>query len=157
MTFIVDGTNGLTFPNSTVQASAGNVLQVVQGTVATSTYTTSTTPVATGLTASITPKFATSKIMVVSSYSIYTVNSAGKVYTSLYRNSTNLSTSAGGAYLYNSAGQAQATTGISLIDSPATTSSTSYTIYVFSTSASYNVAFNPDLQNAYIILMEIAA
>jgi hypothetical protein len=50
MTFIVDGTSGLTFPNSTVQASAGQIIQVVSGTT-TATTTTTAGPTDTGLTA----------------------------------------------------------------------------------------------------------
>ena len=41
MTVIIDGTAGITFPNSTTQASAGKVLQVVS--VNTTTYSYSTT------------------------------------------------------------------------------------------------------------------
>ena len=62
MTTIIDGSAGITFPNSTVQASAGQVLQVVNATYSTSTGTSSSSYVDTGLTASITPKFSTSKI-----------------------------------------------------------------------------------------------
>lgn len=157
MSLILDGTSGVTFPNSTVQASAGQVLQVVQGTTTANTTTTGTTPVATNLTATITPKFSTSKILIISTFSLYTANSNTKVYTSLYRNSTNLSNAAGGAYLYNgAAGGIQATTGINLLDSPATTSATSYTIYLFGSATGNSVSFNADTMGQQIILMEIA-
>jgi hypothetical protein len=65
MTFIVDGTNGLTFNNATTQASAGQVLQVVSATNSTYTQIASTSFTDTGLTVSITPKFSTSKILVI--------------------------------------------------------------------------------------------
>ena len=64
MSMIIDGTNGLTFNNATTQASAGNVLQVVQATYATATSTSSTSFVDGGLSGTITPKFSTSKILV---------------------------------------------------------------------------------------------
>jgi hypothetical protein len=51
---------------------------------------------------------------------------------------------------------AQITTGINLLDSPATTSATSYTIYLCSSNGQ-SVSFNADTQNQQIILMEIAA
>ena len=62
MTMIIDGTNGLTFNNNTVQASAGQVLQVVS-TIKTDTFSTTSNgwTSVTNLSAIITPKFATSK------------------------------------------------------------------------------------------------
>jgi hypothetical protein len=65
MSMIIDGTNGLTFNNATTQASAGQILQVVS-TIKTDTFSmasTSWTSI-TGLSATITPKFSTSKILV---------------------------------------------------------------------------------------------
>jgi hypothetical protein len=62
---IIDGTNGLTFNNATTQASAGCVLQVVQGSYGTEVTNSTLTFADTGLTASITPKFTTSKILVI--------------------------------------------------------------------------------------------
>jgi hypothetical protein len=65
MAMIIDGTNGLTFNNSTVQASAGQVLQVVNVSHGTETTNATSTFADTGLTATITPKFSTSKILVL--------------------------------------------------------------------------------------------
>ena len=65
MSLVLNGTNGITFPNSTVQASAGSVLQVVQSVYNSQISTSSTTMSATGFTVSITPKFSTSKILVI--------------------------------------------------------------------------------------------
>jgi hypothetical protein len=62
---IIDGTNGLTFNNATTQASAGCVLQVVQGSYGTEVTNSTLTFADTGLTASITPKFTTSKVLVI--------------------------------------------------------------------------------------------
>ena len=137
-------------------APTGTVIQVLQGTTTSTTSVTSTTQVATNLTATITPKFSNSKILVMSTYAIYTTNAATKAVSYLYRNSTNLSAAAGGAYLYNGGGPGQITTSINYLDSPATTSATSYTIYIGGNNASYTVAFNADSQLQSIILMEIA-
>ena len=65
MSLIIDGTNGVTFPNSTTQASAGHVLQVVNATT-TAGFTSSSNVLAdTSITATITPKFATSSILIL--------------------------------------------------------------------------------------------
>ena len=155
MTMIIDGTNGLTFNNSTVQASAGQVLQVVNGTTTAQTVSNSSTYGATNLNASITPKFSNSKILVIGNYELYVINSGTKVITGLYRNSTLISD--GCAMLVTfSATSAQATVGFNYLDSPATTSSVTYTIYVKSGTNGSSVGFNPDGYIAGITLMEIA-
>ena len=67
MSVIIDGTNGVTFPNSTLQYSAGKILQVVQ-TVKTNVFSTSTTGSwvdITGISATITPFSATNNILVL--------------------------------------------------------------------------------------------
>ena len=163
MTFIVDGTSGLTFPNSTVQASAGNVLQVVQGTNSTQTTTTTSTYVTTGLTASITPKFSTSKILIIVSQAgciKYSNNTS--IALALYRNSTKIIEFGGRA------GQSDTTTanevgtiGTCYLDSPATTSSTSYTTYFASNNNNATVLLQDagglTQATSTITLMEIAA
>jgi hypothetical protein len=130
MTFIVDGTNGLTFNDSSIQKAAARVLQVVSATSSTNASTTGGTYVASGITASITPTSATSKIFVVSSWWQSVSGNGVTVACTLYRNSTDLGNPSFGftaMYLPSSSGE---TTGaINYLDSPATTSSTSYTIY----------------------------
>jgi hypothetical protein len=140
---------------STSKLGTGAVLQVVQGTTSSTYATTSTSAITTNLTASITPSSASSKILIISTFSLYCGNPS-KAVAFLYRNSTNLSAAAGGAYLYSSISTgAQITTGINLLDSPATTSATTYTIYLASSNGT-SVSFNADSQNQQIILMEIA-
>ena len=162
MTFIVDGTNGLTFPNSTVQASAGSVLQVVQGTYTSSVSTTSTSFVTTNLTASITPKFSTSKILIfVSLANIYISAAAVNECFTVYRNSTNISPAGTGVLTgfglaRNEAGAFQGNMSFSYLDSPATTSSTAYTAY-FASFQGNSVSINLNGTASTIILMEIAA
>ena len=84
MTFVVDGTNGLTFNDATTQSSTatnasnissgtlgkarlptGSVLQVVNASYGTQATTASSSYSDTGLTATITPTSATSKILVI--------------------------------------------------------------------------------------------
>jgi hypothetical protein len=162
MSMIIDGTNGLTFNNATTQASAGNVLQVVNATFATSTTTTSTSYQASGLTASITPRFSTSKILVAASVPYDTYGgTSNQASLTLYRGATNLITNGfsiiGGAGALNiQAGSS----GLSWLDSPATTSSTTYTIYFRAAPTSSGGAVARIFVDSYagsITLMEIAA
>jgi hypothetical protein len=129
MTMIIDGTNGLTFNNSTTQASAGQVLQVVNSPYSTASSTTSTSFVTTGHTGTITPKFSTSKIFVVITGGTgWNGNQVNKnSFFTIYRNGTNLASEA----LYNTYCNAYASNSISMsfYDSPATTSATTYTVY----------------------------
>jgi hypothetical protein len=70
MTTIVDGTTGITFPStisgvSATQQYSGRVLQVVTATYSTESDYNSVSFADTGLTATITPTSATSKILIL--------------------------------------------------------------------------------------------
>ena len=178
MSMIIDGTNGLTFNNSTTQASAGQVLQVVQA-VSTTTYTYASaqtwTSASSFLSASITPKFSTSKIMVIIQL--------GKVQN---LNGVTIRLTRGGSAIFigDAAGSRPRSTissvsgfngdgnhsdglNISYLDSPATTSSTAYSFDSYS-EGSGTTAFNRSITDgdntqeysartaSSIILMEIA-
>ena len=162
MSMIIDGTNGLTFNNATTQASAGNVLQVVNATYSTAVST--STPgsfVATGLTATITPKFSTSKILVL-------VNQNGgydgsSIYSglclNLYRGSTFL---VGTNSIGNTGNQTSAhylpPIVYSYLDSPATTSATTYsTKFANQEFGGGTVTLQLSSQISTITLMEIAS
>jgi len=155
MSLLLDGTNGITFNNATTQTSAGVVLQVVNAINQTVSNTTSNgTLVSTGLTASITPKFSTSKVLVLVGFrqGSSTVNGANYA---IYKNSTNL-TGTNGYTTNGLAGYSYIQ--FSLLDSPATTSSTSYTLYQASNGVG-TVYFQPNSTGdfpAYITLMEVA-
>jgi len=155
---IIDGTNGLTFNNSTTQASAGNVLQVVQGSTVTGTSTTSTSFVTTNLTASITPKFSTSKILAIVNGGEADTNASGvALISTIYRNSTILGASYGLATsAWGASSRLQVGLSLAYLDSPATTSATSYTLYIRSSSGG-NVTFLANSPTCVITLMEIAA
>jgi hypothetical protein len=128
---VIDGTNGLTFNNASTQASAGVVLQVVNATVPTTVFSSTNTFIDTGLAATITPKFANSKILVLAN-----INGAGHdavsgvVACKLVRNSTGIldfESSAGwnnGAVAVNVIGSIST----NYQDSPATTSATTYKV-----------------------------
>jgi len=162
MTMIIDGTNGLTFNNATTQNSAGQILQVVQAVNSTATSTTGG-PVDTGLTASITPKFSTSKILVVYTHALsaYRSDDLNYAYVYLYRGATLLNTQSG--MLYTPVNLIQASVGFSYLDSPATTSATTYKTQFASRTASGSAYVTVNKSNgggettsSSIILMEIA-
>jgi hypothetical protein len=151
MTFA--GTSGITFPNSTVQASAGQVLQVVQNT-GSSTVSILGGPTSTGFSASITPKFSTSKILIIFNGRLFTT-STGEIKLLVYRGASsvqNLST------IYSNAGAVAGVGTIIVLDSPATTSSTTYTMYMQNSNATGYFNPNGSSDGTYTLtLMEIAA
>ena len=109
----------------------GSVLQVVQATSITQFSTTSTSFVTTGFSASITPTSSASKILVFASAAVLgNQTSCQPVYT-IYRGATNIGDSTRGfGQAYSAAGAIDAQGAIYYLDSPATTSSTTYTIYL---------------------------
>jgi len=143
-----------TIPSGTLPI--GSVLQVVNATFANQTQltTSSSSPVSTALTLSITPKFASSKILVMANTQI--INQATGVYAgiAIYRNG---STSLGfNSYVYGgSSVNWVPATNISY-DSPATTSATTYTVY-FQTSGGTASIFWGSGGTSTITAMEIAA
>lgn len=152
-------TGSQSIPKSTLPT--GSVLQVVQGTLSSPvSTTTNNTWVTTGLTASITPTSSTSKILATVSGTGYTINSATQGVFTLYRASTNLSTY-GFTTVYANNANIQGGITFSYLDSPATTSSTAYTLYFSLSNSAGTVTFNSQSAfgqgNATIILMEIAA
>ena len=162
MTMIIDGTAGITFPvvaatGSAVQASSGRVLQVVPANLtATQISTASTTFVTTNFSASITPSSASSKVYVV--FMGENLNSTGAQYgmQTLYRNSTNLGGTEGMVQNNNTSAWLPFT--ISYVDSPATTSSTTYSIYQRTSNAVNTVYVGWGASAIHtFVLMEIAA
>jgi hypothetical protein len=157
---IIDGTNGLTFPNSTTQASAGNVLQVVQGTTTTAVTNATTTYADTGLTATITPKFATSKILVIVAHPECvktSTNPTQGIDMKLVRGSTQIAYLSGALGYTGTSIEFYFCANVSYLDSPATTSATTYkTQFKNLVNASY-VAVQANSTISTITLMEIAA
>jgi hypothetical protein len=137
----------------------GSVIQVVQATLTSSFSTTAASFTSTGLTASITPQFSTSKILVlISTYGLAAVANGQASYT-IYRGSTNLASGSGlnqsFSELVATLSLVQAPLAISYLDSPSTTSSTSYTLYAASITAGNAIYINNASGTAAIILMEI--
>ena len=141
-------------------AGGGKVLQVVNATYSTQTSTTSTTFADTGLTATITPTSATSKILVFVNQVGCHRNSGtnGALQLRLLRGATSIVTFE--KYLgYNSgtveinAGSASTT----YLDSPATTSATTYKTQLATDLGGYTLAVQANGGTSTITLMEIGA
>jgi len=161
MSLILDGSNGVTFPNSTTQTSAGSVLQVASTTVNTNASTTSSSFVTTGISISITPKFSTSKILLRFSGGQMDVGT-GRQQMSLtfYRGSTNLSSGNYGLACFlitgfSGSGELQVPAAMEYLDSPATTSSTTYTVYFISNSGG-TVYLSTNANAMTLTAMEVA-
>lgn len=154
-----DSTTATGLKWATVAAGGGKVLQVVGATYATSTSNSTTTEADTGLTASITPTASTSKILVmVNQSSIYKTagNVNNEIELKLYRGATSLALSRGaftGTLLDLNIGSIS----WGYLDSPATTSSTTYKTTFKNTNASATVYVQKDNSTSTIVLMEIGA
>ena len=156
---------------TTANPISGQVIQTVntnfQATGASNYFSTSSTSfVTTGIAVSITPKFSTSKILVMATGLLQTNLGATAAYVTIYRNSTNLATGtspAAMAYVRGGSNSNAATvpTSMIILDAPATTSSTTYTIYAAAESgASCVFGATPGAVNGSqggITVMEIAA
>ena len=142
---------GTEVANSTL--GTGKILQVVQQTRTTATSTTAGVDVSTGLTATITPTSATSTILVISHLPCR-ANSTTYAHT-VYRGDIATGTELTG--VTNGFGDFDAGRTISIgliVDSPATTSATTYTQAFRSTNAD---AFLSSLRLGSLTLMEISA
>jgi len=140
----------------------GSVLQVVSATSTSNNSTSGGVYADTGLTASITPKFSTSKILVLISATVgcsgYNAGLNGVANFQIVRGSTSIYVSAISTYNYASgSGGISAVTpsALNYVDSPATTSSTTYKLQYKNTSGS-SAYFNTDSGHSTITLMEIA-
>ena len=109
----------------------GSVIQTVQGVSTTSLGTTSTSFVTTGLSVSITPIATTSKVLVTATFIGSPSTSTVYGFFTLYRGSTNLAVNSATPYFSDVSylNNYDGTVTVTYLDSPATTSSTTYTIY----------------------------
>jgi len=112
----------------TIYGSGNAVIQVVQSTSTGQASTTSTSFVTTGLSVTITPQSTTSKILVTFSGVPFT-SSTNYGYYTIYRNSTNLAGGSTTAFSECSTSQVGTNASFTFLDSPSTTSATTYTVY----------------------------
>ena len=140
------------------QMPAGSVLQVVQKVETARSIVSSTSFVATNKTQTITPSSTSSKILVFCNYNINdNTTSDVTFYTTIYRGSTNIGHSTFGiAKLRATNTRMETSHTIMYLDSPASTSEQTYTLYARGTTTdSVEFPGNPGQHNT-ITLMEIA-
>lgn len=164
-TMLTTASSGQSIPKAALPT--GSVLQVVQSVYTTGSSTSSTSYIATGVAATITPTSATSKILViVSAYHYVTNSGAFAANTTIFRGTTSGTNLGDGTYGFGY--YTSGTTGtpilatraeISYLDSPATTSATTYTYAarVNNAACSIQTSASTVAIPSTITLMEIAA
>ncbi len=149
---------------SSANMPAGSVLQVVNSTYTGDTSTTSGSFVQSGLYGTITPKYATSKILVIASSSATYVGTSGSgILMRLYRGTSGAGSGsnigASSYYFQTNSSSSYTTALISLLDSPASTSALTYTVMMTvngSGSVGFCSGFGPN-NLASMTLLEVAA
>ena len=162
-TLVLPDEAGTVLTSAGVPASAmpaGSVIQVVQVVNSTNVSTSSTTPVASGLSASITPQSSTNKILVlITACGTGTNATACGVEYSLYKDGTSLFVFDRIAS-YSGSGSAYGTVTTAYLDAPSTTSTLNYQMYYRKYSGTGNAYLNNyvsgDSSQSTITLMEIA-
>tara|TARA_B100000989_G_scaffold200023_1_gene151172 strand:- start:1353 stop:1838 length:486 start_codon:yes stop_codon:yes gene_type:complete len=128
-TLTVDNIVGATTA-ANVKLPAGSVLQTVHSQTTTSQTTASQTYVDSDLHVTITPKYSSSKILVRASVSLYNVDNASVATATIKRGSTELSGATYGfGYIYTAAAGGHVNQiPMEVLDSPSTTSATTYRV-----------------------------
>ena len=158
-TLVLPDEAGTVLTTAGVPASAmpaGSVIQVVSAGTTASTSTSSTTYVPTAITATITPTSSSNKVYILFTGSCCTQAANTEVQVTVYRNGTNLSaTSLANLYTATHSGFLCVSLPFNYLDSPATTSATTYTVYIKEGGVPGTVNTSGQLKT--ITLMEIAA
>ena len=148
--------NVLTAAQQNALRGAFRVLQVVQGTHSTAVTTTSTAFVTSNLTATITPSSTSSQVLAFYTGTYGGGTGVAEMYTALFRGTvagTNLSVNS----IYANSTPYYGTASKIYLDSPATTSATTYTVGFRTGSGTVTATANVTNQMSTLILMEISA
>ncbi len=144
-------------PAWSAAAGGGKVLQVVQGTTTSQTSVASTTYVATTITANITPSLASSKVLVFwSTTCTKAASTASGANFKLMRGATALTLQEGLGYDFQATGN-RFTAAQNYLDSPSTTSSTTYAVQFATFSGTDAIYAQVSSSTGTITLMEIGA
>ena len=141
---------------ASVGQAGGKVLQVVTATTATQVTTTSTSYVTTGLAATITPSLASSKVLVLSSQAIRG-NAGDEGCFTVFRGTvagTNLGAAIGMGTVH---AIIWINCGLTILDSPSTTSAQVYTIGMKNNSGSGDLIAQVSNRTSTLTLLEIGA
>lgn len=159
------GTSILNSSGRKILNQTGSILQTVHGTLVGTgsgpiTSTTSTSWVSTGLTASITPSSTSSKILVMYNLgNIYNTANGLEGFVTIYRNGSNLSpigtgTTSGFTSSFGNGAGVEAPHSMIYLDSPASTSAQTYTVYWATNTGTMYLGRNAPI--CTITLLEIA-
>jgi len=139
----------------------GSVLQVVSATTTSEFASSSSSWVTTGFSASITPTTATSKILVTYGANCRIPSTAGAlIQSTVYRGGTNIAPTTGRGFTQlqaASANQIDSAQYATYLDSPASTSPLTYTVYIQNTGTAGSVKWCVDGSYGSMTLMEISA
>lgn len=139
---------------------SGGILQVVNSTYDTLFSTTSTSFVSSGLSASITPRSTSSKILILAYTNGYHSSTIARARYTLFRGTvadTNLSSEGTLGTVYNpNASGTEGVVHLNFLDSPSTTSSVTYTLGLRSTNASGSVSAQFSQTVSSMTLIEVA-
>lgn len=152
-------TGTVTVPNGAAATSAAafgqlKIIQVVQYSSTTGFSTTSSTFQTTDVTGAITPTSASNKILVISA-GLLGSHASTYALGSLFRGSTNLAGGSNAMFIQSVAGGAYVTGSMSVLDSPATTSSTTYSVKICNGNNVNAVNWGNSSQGT-LILIEVA-
>jgi len=142
-------------------AGGGKVLQVVYGSTATEANSTTASYIDTGLTATITPSSASSKVLVLINQIVGKSGGDTYINVDVFRGSTSITSPSSFLTGYAGSTGSSATNYIgavsaSILDTPATTSATTYKTRILNAAAAGNVYAN-QFALSTIVLMEIGA
>ena len=134
--------------------STGSLLQVQSNFITSDFNTASTSFVTTGLAQAITPSSTSSKILATVSIGSWYVANGGSCNATIYRGSTNIGNGNAGLMLLGVPALNIPSTG-QVLDSPSTTSATTYTVYVKTSGHTTYMSYN-SYGHFTLTLMEIA-
>jgi hypothetical protein len=138
---------------------AFRVLQVIYGSTSTETTNNTSTFADTTLTATITPQASSSKVLVIIAQQAIKTNgnAENRLTIKTFRGATEIATS-GGNFLYTSTSDfGSSTYSLCLLDTPATTSATTYKTQFNNPNNTAAVRTQPSSGLSTMILMEISA
>ena len=156
---LVDKIEGKT-TSSTVQMPTGSIIQVVQGHALGSSTSSSSSFVASGIDVDITPKFASSKILIQATTACDNEVAGRQMYLTIYRDSTRVeSTYISGSYglgtFWNGGERTIGNVTVHILDTPNSTSSLHYELYYRSVPGT-QVEVNTQTVSGIIMCMEVS-
>ena len=153
----IDSSGNTSIPSGRVLNAPGHILQVKQSFIDTVITSGSTSFVTSGVAVVITPTSTSSKILLTSSIGGFYMAQNDDIYATIYRGSTNLGVGTANCFFYVHNDNAQARYGsgsMEFLDSPNTTSATTYTIF-YRTGNSTAVQINRADTGLFLTAMEV--